>query len=129
MPERRDADLFEILIGQFTQNIEINIILGKALSVLPETELFEPVRNLLHRRLSTDLALPFWTGMSASLPTLAKIEYSLGPGEWAPWARFTEASLPRYAALWQKATWMVCSIVSSQTARRGLRELRSVHRA
>ena len=24
-------------------------VLGKALSVLPETQLFEPVRNLLHR--------------------------------------------------------------------------------
>src|SRR6516165_4683543 len=50
MPERRDTNLFEILIGQVTQNLEVNIILGKALSVLPETELFEPVQNLLHRR-------------------------------------------------------------------------------
>src|SRR6516162_5784541 len=57
MPERRDANLFEILIDQVTQNIEINIILGKALRVLPETELSEPVRNLLHRRPSTDLTL------------------------------------------------------------------------
>src|SRR6516225_7584538 len=57
MPEQRDTNLFEILIGQVTQNLEINIILGKALSVLPETELFEPVRNLLHRRPSSDLAL------------------------------------------------------------------------
>src|SRR6516164_7555852 len=51
MPERCNANLFEALIGQVTQNIEINIILGKALSVLLETELFEPIRNLLHRRL------------------------------------------------------------------------------
>src|SRR5215469_8394824 len=57
MPERRDTNLFEILIGQVTQNLEVNIILGKALSVLPEPELFEPVRNLLHRRPSSDLAL------------------------------------------------------------------------
>ena len=57
MPERRDTNLFEILIGQVTQNLEVNIILGKALSVLPETELFEPVRNLLHRRPSSDLGL------------------------------------------------------------------------
>src|SRR6516162_4215344 len=57
MPERRDTNLFEILIGQVTQNLEVNIVLGKALSVLPETELFEPVRNLLHRRPSTDLTL------------------------------------------------------------------------
>jgi hypothetical protein len=35
MSERPDTDLFEILIGQIAQNIDINIILGKALSVLP----------------------------------------------------------------------------------------------
>src|SRR6516225_9218637 len=57
MPERGDTNLFEILIGQVTENIEINIILGKALSVLPKTELFEPVPNLLHQRPSTDLTL------------------------------------------------------------------------
>jgi hypothetical protein len=57
MPDRRDANLFEILIGQVTQNFEINIILGKTLSVLSETELFEPVQNLVHRRPSTDLTL------------------------------------------------------------------------
>jgi hypothetical protein len=51
MPKRCNANLFEVLIGQVTQNIEINIILGKALSVLPETELFEPIRNLLHGRI------------------------------------------------------------------------------
>src|SRR6516225_11683467 len=57
MPDRGDANLFEVLVGQVTQNFEINIILGKALSVLPETEPFEPVHNLLHRRPSTDLTL------------------------------------------------------------------------
>src|SRR5262245_35864587 len=57
MPDRGDANLFEILVGQVTQNFEINIILDKALSVLPETEPFEPVHNLLHRRPSTDLTL------------------------------------------------------------------------
>src|SRR5262245_11841495 len=57
MPDRGDANRFEVLVGQVTQNFEINIILGKALSVLPETESFEPVRNLLHRRPSTDLTL------------------------------------------------------------------------
>jgi hypothetical protein len=28
---------------------EINLVLSKALRVLPETELFEPASNLLHR--------------------------------------------------------------------------------
>jgi hypothetical protein len=74
MPERRDTNLFEILIGQVTQNLEVNIILGKALSVLPETELFEPVRNLLHRWPLRIWRYPSWTGMSGSLPTLAKIQ-------------------------------------------------------
>ena len=49
MPERRDANLFEVLIGQVIQNSEINIVLGKALGVLVHAELFEPVCNLLHR--------------------------------------------------------------------------------
>ena len=31
---------------------------GKALRVLPETELFEPVRNLLHRDHQADFSLP-----------------------------------------------------------------------
>ena len=74
MTERRYANLFEILIGQVLKNIEIDIILGKALSVLPETELSEPVRNLLHRRPPRIWRYPFWTGISESLPILAKIE-------------------------------------------------------
>src|SRR5262245_63406296 len=76
MPDRGDANLFEILVGQVTQNLEINIILAKALSVLPETEPFEPVRNLLHWRPSTDLTLSvLGRHVVRVLPTLAKIEY------------------------------------------------------
>ena len=48
MPER-DTDLFQISIRQIGEHREINVVLGKALSVLPDTELLEPVRNLLHR--------------------------------------------------------------------------------
>jgi hypothetical protein len=48
MSEGRDADLFEVLVGQVTQNSEINIVLSKTLNILVHTELFEPVRNLLH---------------------------------------------------------------------------------
>jgi hypothetical protein len=44
----RDAKLFEIEIAQVWKHGEIDIILGKALRVLSETELFEPIRNLLH---------------------------------------------------------------------------------
>ena len=44
-------------MSKMAENGNVNFVLGKALSVLPETELFEPVRNLLHRRPSTDLTL------------------------------------------------------------------------
>jgi hypothetical protein len=43
MAERRKTDLFEVLIGQVTQDREIDIVLGKALGVLGQAELFEPV--------------------------------------------------------------------------------------
>src|SRR5262245_65371196 len=38
------------------ENGNVNLVLGKALSVLPEAELFEPVRNPLHRN-SADFPL------------------------------------------------------------------------
>ncbi len=49
MTKRRDADLFEVLISQVAKNFEINIVLGKTLGVLGHAELWEPIRNLLHR--------------------------------------------------------------------------------
>ena len=49
MTKRRNADLFEVLIGEIRQDDKIDVILGKALRVLPETEFFKPVRSLLHR--------------------------------------------------------------------------------
>ena len=39
MPER-DTDLFQISIRQIGEHREINVVLGKALSVLPDTELW-----------------------------------------------------------------------------------------
>jgi hypothetical protein len=48
MTERRNANLFEVLIGQIRQDEKANILLGKPLRVLSETELVEPVRDLLH---------------------------------------------------------------------------------
>ena len=47
MPEQ-DPDLLEVLVSQVMQDRDVNSILGKGLSVLPESEPFEPVRNLLH---------------------------------------------------------------------------------
>ena len=46
MPEC-NTDFSEVLICEMAENGNVNLVLGKALSVLPETEPFEPVRNLL----------------------------------------------------------------------------------
>ena len=48
MPEW-NTDFLEVLICEMAENGDVDLVLGKALSVLPETELFEPVRNPLHR--------------------------------------------------------------------------------
>src|ERR1700733_11491294 len=48
MPQR-NADVLEVLIAKMGEYGNINLILGKTLSILPETGLFQPVRNLLHR--------------------------------------------------------------------------------
>ena len=45
---KRHPDFFEVLVCQIRQDGETDVILGKALSVLPETELLKPVCNLLH---------------------------------------------------------------------------------
>ena len=45
----RDPHVLQILIGQVGEYGNVNLILSKSLSVLPKTELFEPVCNLLHR--------------------------------------------------------------------------------
>ena len=45
----RNAKVFEMLVGQVGENGHINVVLGEPLRVLGHAELFEPVRNLLHR--------------------------------------------------------------------------------
>jgi hypothetical protein len=44
----RDTDFFEVMVGYIAQNAWNNVVLGKALGVLPKPKPFEPVRNLLH---------------------------------------------------------------------------------
>ncbi|MGY4289714.1 hypothetical protein ACVWXO_008980 [Bradyrhizobium sp. LM2.7] len=44
----RDTDFFEVMVSYIAQNAWINVVLGKALRVLPEAKSFEPLRNLLH---------------------------------------------------------------------------------
>jgi hypothetical protein len=46
MPER-DAQLFEVLVSQMTEDGGIDVVLSKTLGVFGHAELFEPVRNLL----------------------------------------------------------------------------------
>jgi hypothetical protein len=48
MPERY-AEPIKVLIRQFTENVDIDVALGKALDVLGHAEFFEPARNLLRR--------------------------------------------------------------------------------
>ena len=67
MTKRCDADLFEVLIGKIRQNDKGDVVLGKAVSVLPETKLLEPFHNLLHRGPLRIQRYPFWTGGNKSL--------------------------------------------------------------
>src|SRR5215472_269226 len=46
---KSDAEIFEMLLGQIGKNENIDLVFGKTISVLGHAELFEPVRNLLHR--------------------------------------------------------------------------------
>ncbi len=46
----RDAKFLEVIVRQEAEYGDINFILGRALSVLPEVELLKPVRYPLHRR-------------------------------------------------------------------------------
>ena len=51
MTERSDTEVFQVLVCQIPENREIDIVVSKALGVLGHPEFFEPIRNLLHRRL------------------------------------------------------------------------------
>jgi hypothetical protein len=60
------------------ENGNVNLVLGKALSILPEAELFEPVRNPLHRNSADFLLASTSAGRSVHI-LLAKIVAGLGP--------------------------------------------------
>ena len=49
MAQRGDAEFFQIGVGELREKSKIDVVLGKALRVLPETELLKPVSDLLHR--------------------------------------------------------------------------------
>ena len=48
MPQQ-NAEVFEVLLRQIADDGEVNGVVGEALGVLGQAELFEPVRDLLHR--------------------------------------------------------------------------------
>ena len=52
MPEQ-DTDVLEVLISQVGECRNADPIFSKAFCILPETERFEPVRNILHRGLAS----------------------------------------------------------------------------
>ena len=45
----QDAELFKILIRQIGEDAEVDPVIGKALCVLPKSDLLKPVGDLLHR--------------------------------------------------------------------------------
>ena len=47
MSERYSKSI-KVLVGEFAKNVDLDVILSEALSVLPETELLKPLCNLLH---------------------------------------------------------------------------------
>jgi hypothetical protein len=49
MTQRRNPKFFQVLVCQMGQDSEGDVVLGKALRVLPKADVLKPVRNLLHR--------------------------------------------------------------------------------
>ena len=60
MPERH-AKSIKVLIRQFVENVDFDVVLGKALRVLGHAELIEPVCNLLHRGGRSDDETNLWS--------------------------------------------------------------------
>jgi hypothetical protein len=59
---QRNSDLFKVLIREIGQDGKADVVLGKALRVLPETELLMPVSDLLHRGSSACRTSPAHVG-------------------------------------------------------------------
>jgi hypothetical protein len=49
MTERRNSKFSQVLVCQMGYDSEGDVVLGKALRVLPKADVLKPVRNLLHR--------------------------------------------------------------------------------
>jgi hypothetical protein len=59
MAKRGDPEFLEIGVGERGEKRKIDVVLGKALRVLPEIELLKPVRDLLHRAAPSGIGLSF----------------------------------------------------------------------
>jgi hypothetical protein len=46
---KRHPNFFQVLVCEIGQDGKADVILGKALPVLPEAELLKPISDLLHR--------------------------------------------------------------------------------
>ncbi len=57
MSERCDPEFFQVLVSQIRKDAKVDVILSEALSVLPETDLLKPVRDLLHRGSARNIEL------------------------------------------------------------------------
>src|ERR1700679_1191999 len=69
MSERGNPQFLQVLVCQIRQNGETDVILDKALRVLPEPKLLKPVRNRLHRDpRQVSPTFPHWIA-SRRLPT------------------------------------------------------------
>src|SRR5262245_43308916 len=62
MPEQ-NTEVLEILLRQIADDREVNGVVGEALGVLGQAELFEPVRDLLHRDSASYWPPPFRVGL------------------------------------------------------------------
>jgi hypothetical protein len=51
----QDTHILEVLVSEMRQHRDIDAVLGKALAVFRQAELFEPIHNLLHRAAPTGL--------------------------------------------------------------------------
>src|SRR5262245_18838402 len=61
---KQDTEVLEILLRQIADHREVNGVVGEALGVLGQAELFEPVRDLLHRDSAS-----YWTPLQSRWTT------------------------------------------------------------
>jgi len=81
MTKGRDPEFFQVLICKIGQDCYSDVVLGKALSVLTETQLLKPIGDLLHRGSTLD-----YRALSARIgQTTRQIPRAVdAPARWQP---------------------------------------------